>query len=119
MNSVSRMRNAGDAPKLCTTLEPIPLSNAGGGTHIGDRPTFLPAFLISLVFRFAEHLRRDRCIQANRKLDSFSPGEAIPEIECLRLQSKYTFFDILKNRRTGWCGGLFVSFGEMKNGFLQ
>ena len=105
MNLVSRMRNAGDAPKACTTLVLIPAVKAGGGSDIGNLQTIPPAFRFSLVFRFAEHLRRDWCIQANRKLDSFSPGEAIPEIECLRLQSKYTFFDILKNRRTGWCGG--------------
>ena len=50
MNLVSRMRNAGDAPRYCTTWEPIPLSNTGRGTHIGNRPTFPPAFLFSLVF---------------------------------------------------------------------
>ena len=105
MNLVSRMRNAGDVPKCCTKMVPIPVLKASGGTDIGNQQTIPPAFLISLVFRFAEHLRRDWCIQANRKLDSFSPGEAIPEIERLRLQSKYTFFDILKNRRTNRCGG--------------
>ena len=74
MNLVSRMRNAGDAPKLYTTLEPIPLSNAGGGTHIGDRPTFLPAFLISLVFRFAEHLRRALVHISEPKTRQLPPG---------------------------------------------
>ena len=50
MNLVSRMRNAGDGPKCCTKMVPIPVLKAGGGTDIGSRRTFLPAFLISLVF---------------------------------------------------------------------
>ena len=50
MNLVSRMRNAGDVPKCCTKMVPIPVLKAGGGTDIGSRRTFLPAFLISLVF---------------------------------------------------------------------
>ena len=52
MNLVSRMRNAGDAPKCCTTLVPIPMSNMGGGTNIG---------------------KNRKCIQANRKLGSLAP----------------------------------------------
>ena len=55
MNLVSRMRNAGDAPKCCTTMVLIPVLKIGGGTDIGNQHTFPPAFLISLVFRFAEH----------------------------------------------------------------
>ena len=55
MNLVSRMRNAGDAPRCCTTLVPIPVLKPSGGTDIGNQQTIPPAFLISLVFRFAEH----------------------------------------------------------------
>ena len=58
MNLVSRMRNAGDAQKYCTTLVLIPVLKAGGGTDIGNQQTFTPAFLFSLVFRFAEHMRK-------------------------------------------------------------
>ena len=36
------------------------------------------------------------CIQANRKLDSFPPGEAIFEIELRRLYPKYASFNIQK-----------------------
>ena len=50
MNLVSRMRNAGDVPKYCTTLVLIPVLKAGGGTDISDERRFPPAFLISLVF---------------------------------------------------------------------
>ena len=50
MNLVSRMRNAGDAPKDCATLVPIPALKAGGGTDSGNRRKLLPAFLFSLVF---------------------------------------------------------------------
>ena len=44
------MRNAGDAPKYCTTLVLIPVLKAGGGTNFGNQLTFPPAFLFSLVF---------------------------------------------------------------------
>ncbi|MBR4077718.1 MAG: hypothetical protein IKK17_03830, partial [Oscillospiraceae bacterium] len=50
MNLVSRMRNAGDAPKDCTMMVLIPVSKTGGGTDIGNQQTIPPAFLISLVF---------------------------------------------------------------------
>ena len=45
-----RKRNAGDAPKFRTALVPIPMSNTGGGTNIGNCCRLLPAFLFSLVF---------------------------------------------------------------------
>ena len=50
MNLVSRMRNAGDAPRYCTTMVPIPVLKAGRGTDIGNQQTIPPAFLFSLVF---------------------------------------------------------------------
>ena len=57
MNLVSRMRNAGDAPKCCTTLVLIPVLKIGGGTDFGNQQTFLPAFLISLVFTVRRTLK--------------------------------------------------------------
>ena len=57
MNLVSRMRNAGDVPKCCTKMVPIPVLKAGGGTDIGNQQTFLPAFLISLVFTVRRTLK--------------------------------------------------------------
>ena len=47
---MSRKKNAGVVPKFCTALVPVPLSDMGGGTDIGNCRRLLPAFLFSLVF---------------------------------------------------------------------
>ena len=57
MNLVSRMRNAGDASRYCTTLVLIPVLKSGGSTDFGNQQTFLPAFLISLVFTVRRTLK--------------------------------------------------------------
>ena len=74
MNLVSRMRNAGDAPKDCTTLVLIPALKAGGGSDIGNLQTIPPAFLFGLVFRFAEHLRRSLVHTSEPKTRQLPPG---------------------------------------------
>ena len=74
MNLVSRMRNAGDAPKDCTTLVPIPALKAGGGTGIGNQQTIPPAFLFSLVFRFAEHWWNSLVHPSEPKTRQLPPG---------------------------------------------
>ena len=74
MNLVSRMRNAGDAPRYCTTLVPIPVLKPSGGTDIGNQQTIPPAFLISLVFRFAEHSRRVLVHTSEPKTRQLPPG---------------------------------------------
>ena len=74
MNLVSRMRNAGGAFKDRTTMVLIPALKAGGGTDIGNQQTIPPAFLFSLVFRFAEHFRKSLVHTSEPKSRQLPPG---------------------------------------------
>ena len=76
MNLVSRMRNAGDVPKYCTTLVLIPVWKAGGGTDIGDERRFSPASSSVSFLRFAEHMRKSMVHPSEPKTRQLLPGRS-------------------------------------------
>ena len=81
MNLVSRMRNAGAVVKNCTTSEPIPMIKQRQRYHYRQFTNNSARIPLQSRFYGSPNIRGNRWyIQANRKLDSFSPGEAIPEI---------------------------------------
>ncbi len=83
MNLVSRMRNAGDALKFCTSPVPISILNTGGGTIIGSRRTFLPAFLISLVFTVRPTF--EKAIGAYKRTENSTALALVAIIDCSAL----------------------------------
>ena len=68
------MRNAGDAPRYCTTMVLIPVLKAGGGTDIGNQQTIPPAFLISLVFTVRRTLKEIIGAHKRTENSTASPG---------------------------------------------